>query len=425
MATKSWIGGLAAAVAQVSTGSIDSVDGTPANNTFTVTIKGVAVSVAGNTDVNTTATALRAALNASTHPYFAAVTWSGSGGNITGTADLAGLPFLAVLSVSGAGTGTVTDFADSTPSAGPHHWSSAANWSPPAVPVNGDDVVLKDGSVDILWGLNQDAVTLASFLKHMSYTGKIGLPHNAYTTNEAGTTYNSALPEPRQDALKIKVSGVVDLERNLAPVLAAGSSRLKLDFSSQATTIKVHNSARASADSGLPAIRIRANSSSTDLFVLSAPGGVGVASEVPGETSTLRLISISDQSTASRVFVSKGVTLTTYKQIGGNNYLDTILAGTLATCEVWGGRLQIEGDYTITALAVNGGTVIDNHIKTSGNAVTAATINGGVLDLLQSNQPRTLASVVLNKGVFKRDTAIVTVTALTQSASVQRTLTAA
>ena len=73
MATLYWRGD-ATAVAQVHTASIDSVDGTPANNTFTVTIGGVAIDAVGDTDVATTATNLRASLNASTHPYFAAIT---------------------------------------------------------------------------------------------------------------------------------------------------------------------------------------------------------------------------------------------------------------------------------------------------------------------------------------------------------------
>ena len=67
--------GTATAVAQVHTGSIDSLDATPANNTFTVTIGGVAISQVGVTDVATTAAALVVLLNASTHPYFAAKSW--------------------------------------------------------------------------------------------------------------------------------------------------------------------------------------------------------------------------------------------------------------------------------------------------------------------------------------------------------------
>jgi len=75
MATIRWISGTIA-VAQLETGSIDSVDATPANNTFTVTIGGVAISQVGDTDVATTAAALVVLLNASTQAYFAAITWA-------------------------------------------------------------------------------------------------------------------------------------------------------------------------------------------------------------------------------------------------------------------------------------------------------------------------------------------------------------
>ena len=84
MAQVNWRGGTTA-VAQVDTASIDSVDGTPANNTFFVTIGGVVISAVGDTDVATSATNLRASLNASVHPFFAAITWSGSTGDIIGT----------------------------------------------------------------------------------------------------------------------------------------------------------------------------------------------------------------------------------------------------------------------------------------------------------------------------------------------------
>ena len=176
MGTINYFLGSADAVAQVATGSIDTVDGTPANNTFIVTIGGVAVSVVGDTDVATTATNLRTALNASTHPYFEAITWSGSAGDIIGTADAAGAPFIAALTETGAGTGTVTDFAATTASSGPNHWDTAVNWSLAVVPVNTDDVRIRDSDVTIAWGLAQSAVTLDTMKVDRSYTGRVGSP---------------------------------------------------------------------------------------------------------------------------------------------------------------------------------------------------------------------------------------------------------
>ena len=62
------------AVAQVDTVQITADD---AATTYTITIGGVAISVAGSgTGVNNTATALQVALDASEHPYFDTITWS-------------------------------------------------------------------------------------------------------------------------------------------------------------------------------------------------------------------------------------------------------------------------------------------------------------------------------------------------------------
>ena len=104
MTTLYWLG-TADAVVQIGTASIDSVDATPANNLFIVTIGGVAISTLGDTNVATTAAALVVLLEASTHPYFTAITWTNpSAGNIVATADTAGIPFIAALTETGVGS---------------------------------------------------------------------------------------------------------------------------------------------------------------------------------------------------------------------------------------------------------------------------------------------------------------------------------
>jgi len=191
MAKNEWEG-RADAVAQIATGSIDTVDGTPANNTFVVTIGGITVSEVGDTDVATTAAAFVVTLNASTHPYFAAITWANpSAGTITGTADTAGVPFIAALTVTGGGTGTVTDFAGTTVSSGPNDWSTAINWSLGTVPVNGDDVFLRKSDVNISWGIDQNAVTLDSLIIEKTYTGKIGLRRTEFATTSDAETHST------------------------------------------------------------------------------------------------------------------------------------------------------------------------------------------------------------------------------------------
>ncbi|MGH2437495.1 MAG: hypothetical protein ACRDFA_10920, partial [bacterium] len=87
MATKRWLG-TAVAVAQISTVTITAYD---IATSYKVTIGGVTVSVVGQGGTTTTtATALKNALAASTHPYFDGITWTSATNVVTGTADVAG-----------------------------------------------------------------------------------------------------------------------------------------------------------------------------------------------------------------------------------------------------------------------------------------------------------------------------------------------
>ena len=138
--------GDAVAVSQVSAVTLTGYD---TGTTYKVTIGTKTVSVVGSGgSVNTTATALAAALNASTIPEFAEITWSAATATVSGTADTAGRSFTAVASVSG-GTGTIGSFADTTANAGPNVWA-AANFSGGVLPGSGDHVWFADNSVSVL-----------------------------------------------------------------------------------------------------------------------------------------------------------------------------------------------------------------------------------------------------------------------------------
>lgn len=394
MATIYWEG-KADAVAQVESGSIDSVDGTPSNNTFTVTIGGDTVSVTGDTDAATTAAALVVALNASTHPYFAAITWTNpSGGTVTGTADTAGVPFTAALSVSGAGTGSVTDFSTSTASSGPNDWSTAANWSGGAVPVAADDVVI-DGSVNICWGLAQSAVDLDTLVIRQTYTGKIGLRYDAFATSADGDTVSPSKPEYRAHYLDIE-SDEVDIGFHAGPGTPTGSGRIKLDLGVHASTVTIHNTARTPNETGGYAVNLLAASASTKVYVRAAPGGVGIAMNEPHETTTVSLVSISDPSTDTVVATGEGVTVTTWEQAGGENALQA--GATVTTATVDGGTLDVDGAFTITTLNVNGGTVYANNVPAAGAALGTSNVNGGALVGTRSTEARTWTTVNLYAG---------------------------
>lgn len=405
MATVFWEG-TADAVAQVSDASIDTVDGTPANNTFTITIGGDAISQVGDTDVSTTAAALVATLNASTNPYFSGITWTNpSSGNITGTADNAGEPFVASLTVSGAGTGSVTDFSDSTASAGPNHWDTAANWSGGAVPVNSDDVIIKDSDVNILWGLSQAAVDLTSLTIESTYTGYIGLPRRVFTTNANGSNFTDTKIEYRQDYLDIGwTTGRIGI--TTGPDTGAGSRRLKLDNDKAgASTTTIYSTATQSADIGLSPVRLLFAHANADVYVRS--GTVSIAGDAPNETTTIGELHCID----GQVFTSDGVTVTTVKVNGGGQHIIDC-AATITTLEVNGGTVRTEGSQAITTITVNGGTLTCNNTGT----VTTMNIDGGTVDGRSSNEARTWTTCNLDRGTLMTDDDWLTITTFDQPA---------
>lgn len=417
MTTKYFIGG-ATAVAQVWTGVITAVDATPSNNTFVVTIGGIAVSVAGDTDVNTTATNLRAALNASTHPYFAAITWSGATGNIIGTGDVPGVPFVAALTKTGGGTGTVTDFAVTTACAGPSHWDTATNWSDGAVPVDADNVILANISQNICYGLSQSSINLGYLRIEQTYTGKIGLPSFKFaTTGTDAEVFNTTAPEYREQYLDIDFD-TCDIGQHFGTGAPNGSRRIKIKNSTaNASVITVHNTGSAPEETGMTAVQLITAHADHDVYVRGARAGVGIATGKPGETATVGTVSVSAEDSSTQVILGPGVTVTDYTQNGGNNQVQA--AATITSVTVNGGILTLDGDYTVTTLTINSGTVYDNHKKTSGNAVTTLTINGGSLDLTGSSEPRTLATVNPDGGSIKADFSVVIFTAIDEPANLK------
>jgi len=372
MATQIWFG-VATAAAQISTVTIGTYDAT---TTYKVTIGGQTISTVGTGGTNaTTATALKNLLIASTHPYFATVTWTVSSNVITGTANTAGVPFVFSTSVSG-GTGTISN-ATTTASSGPNDWSTAANWSTGSVPVASDDVYVKSNSVNICWGLAQSGVTLNSLTISKSYTGKIGLDTTNFATSSDGATVSTTTePEYRQAYLQISSTNPISIGEQASIIgTATGSSRIMLDVGSVASqVVQVLGTASSASETGKPAVRLLANAATIDVYVRSAPGGCGVAIDKPGETATIRNLYISDTSAASNVVTGNGVTMTLWEQVGGKNVIQS--AATLGTLNVKGGTVQTEGSFAVTTANVyTGGTLTSN----STGTISALNPYGGTI----------------------------------------------
>ena len=403
MATLYWKGG-GTAVAQVATATFATYD---VATTRTITIGGLSISAADSGGTLTAAlTALAVLLNASTHPYFSTITWSSNATQIIGTADTAGVAFIFAGSVSG-GTGTLSNaFTISTANAGPNDWNTLANWSTGALPVDGDTIIFKDNDISVASGLDQNGIQPALLRIDQTYTGTIGLRRDQFAQDADGTNLAAGYEEYRDQYLKI-MPVLCEIGQSFAANDANGSGRLKLNFHTDPCTCTIFNTASNPTDAGQTAVQILCNDVATDVFVRLAPGGVGVAIG-PGETSTLRTISISDITTASKVYAGPGTTLTTWTQKGGVNLMSP--AATVTTVTVEGGTLTVEGTQVMTTLNCYGGSTFSNTTGTIGTANVDG--SAAVLDFLQSNQARTVTTLNLKKGTLNADGSVLTITTL-------------
>ncbi len=409
MATKVFRG-TATAVAQVSTVQITADDNA---TSYRVTIGGVTVSVMGSgTGVNDTAAALQAALAASTHPYFTAITWTVATDTVTGTALIAGCPFVAASSVSG-GTGTIGAVATPTASAGPNHLDTADNWSSGTVPANSDVLIFPQGCPNVCWGLDLTSLTGVEVLIEEG-AGNIGLDSDQFATNAAATSYSSTRKtEYREDYLKSPFASVV-IGQPVTNAVSWTSARVKVENTiTTASTIEVVSGPTSSADDPKPAVQLLAADADVDVYVRAGPGGVGLGVDVPGETGTFGDVVITSESGSTKVSSGGGVTLTSWKQRGGTNAIKP--AGTITTVQVDGGALTVEGDQAVTTLEVNGGTCYANH-DASGADIVTANLNGGTLDMTAQGAAQTVTTVNMEPGAtFKWDPESVTVTTFNEA----------
>ena len=400
MATKHWLG-IAGAVAQVDTIQITAYD---AATTYTVTIGGVDVEVTGDTDVNTTAAALQAALAASTHPYFAAITWTVSTDTITATAATPGVAFSASSSVTG-GTGTIGAVTSSTANAGPCDWRTPENWSDGAIPGTGDTLIFANNSVNVAFGLDQNALAINDIKIEQTYTGKIGLNRNAFVTSADAETVDATKPEYREDFLRIDVD-LIEIGKHIGTGTAIGSTRIKIDNTNTgASETKVFSTANSGAETNLPPVRFKYNSTTADIFIRG--GSVGLANDEPNEAAICGDLYLNGKN--SKVFCGEKCELETVVQTNGESLIQS--DSTITSIDLLEGTMTLEGDMTVTTIDVEGGTLIPNNDKSAGDAITTLNINGGNVDGTRTSELRTWNTVNLDIGAsLKVNSDIVTMT---------------
>lgn len=177
-ATTYWVGN-AQTVAQVDTLTVTAV----ANGgilSAQISDKVISYTCTGS-DTTATAAAAWQALLAGTNlpPEFGEVTFTQVGAVITCTAATPGSPF--TLSTSGTGGATVSQ-VHTTANGSPNDNNNANNWirnGVYSVPQAGDDVIISDSSVSILWNLDAfKNLNFNSVNRYNTFTGQIGLPEN-------------------------------------------------------------------------------------------------------------------------------------------------------------------------------------------------------------------------------------------------------
>lgn len=363
MATRRWTGA-AAPVAQVQTYAFggtweatDLVRAAIGNKVYDF--------VAGSTTTATVVSNVVEAWNALStgYPEFAEITASADTTTLTLTGDTAGKPFVVTLTpletggggadaqtIEGAGTATTGTAA--TACTGPNYWDVAGNWAENSVPTTGDDAVI-DGGPSIKYGLDQNAVTLATLKIGPNFpsSSEVGLPaHTNALSPESG------YPEYRDQRLKIGAT-LVDVDSQ--------SRRLRLDLTPASTTVVVRNTgnpATASED----ALDLKAT---TTANVHVMKGVVGV-NAVPGDTGTVADLNVSFRTSVpsdARVRCGAGCTLTNLDMSGGTVELKNGATTVVKT----DGTLTLEGAVG-TSLKNRGGVVY-----LDGTGTIALLENGG------------------------------------------------
>lgn len=404
MATRYWLGG-ALAVAQVNTFTFA---GTwEANDIIRVRVGSKSVNfTAGSTTISTVVSALVTAWNAlssTLYPEFAEVTASASTNDFILTADTPGMPFTITLhalesdgSTNGdaqtiAGVNTATAGTATTANTGPNNWDESRNWSSAdawatsAVPVDADTVIVRNSSIDILYGIDQTAVSLAALTIEQSFTGKLGLPwRNANGYMEYRPTYLIVGASADAQTMVLTV-GTGD---------GAGSGRIKVDNGDSQTTVVVYNTGNPS-DAGTPAFLFKGTHASNDVTFNRGSAGIAVgtfdAYQAAAETAvvaTLRVGYITNPAGDANVRCGSGVTLTTIDKNGGK--LEINSAATTITHTA--GELTLNGvGVTVTTLNERGGTT---YVTGTTTLTTANLSNAGVLDYSRDMRTKVVTNPV-------------------------------
>lgn len=385
------------------------VTGVTAGGTLSATINGKSVTyvcVTGDT-TTTAATGWFALLSASTAPpEFQELTWTNStAATIVGTAAVQGTPF--TLSKSQV-TSTCT-LTQTTANASPSDVGLAANWNragTAAIPQNGDDVIVADSAISLLWNLTAlAAVQFATFQRWQSFTGTIGLPEwNPNNYVEYRPTYFQF------------IGSATTLPMTLGLGAGNGPSRERYDTLTKRTALAV-------LASGSPvdayAVRLLNVHVSSTASVLGTSVAVAM---LPGEVSTIASASVDGGGTlALGPVVTIAGAVTAYSgnvilycapgSVTVQNNVQLFIGSTGLTYAAISATSNCTISYvsnsTVTALTLANGSTFDNSTNLSALTITNATMDG-TCQILDPNSKITYSNAVVVTGQVQ--TGIITFT---------------
>jgi hypothetical protein len=401
MAQRTWRGG-AVGIAQVDTITFALTWATADTVTVTINGKDFTFTVGDTSDVTTIAAAFVLGWNATSAPSLAAnesiipvagassipeyaeITATSAAGVVTLTGDTLGKPFtMSVVEVT-AGTGTSVE-ATSIAATGKNHFDNADNYLEGSVPVSTDDLLFDvTAQDDLLYALDQNAITLTSLTRTNGFTKKIGLPK--LNVDSTSRKYN----EYRDDYLKISATTV------LVQGDGTGSGRTKFDFGSNIFTADIADNGTP-LETDVPALLILGTHASSVLRVTKGKVGVAFFEQESAHLATLTVGWETNQTGDADVVCGSGVDLgnAAIVQTGGSLSIDSA-TGT-GTIDQTGGSITIRSgahasiEHSGTVFLVNCGTI------------TTQIARGGVIDARQGTLALAITNLELNKGASYLD----------------------
>jgi hypothetical protein len=371
-------------------------------NTYVATINGKQVvysSVPGDT-AGTAVTGLLSLLLVSTVPELAEITFGNpSTGVLTATANTPGTPFanvpgtgagLVLSTGNGLANGIVTSHTQSN--ASPSDVNDPQNWlrvTAPApgvrqLPQNGDDMVVANSSVPLLWNLDQlAAVQLNTYTRWQSFTGTIGLPENnpgSYIEWRA-TYFKFVGPQG-----SVPAGGLVMILGQ--GTSGSGPTRERYNVGSQPTTLTILAAGQPSDEYGVRFLGVH----TANTFTLLGGVSLGVAMLI-GDIASLSSSTVGGGSTLG---IGPGVTWTagsTLTMFGGSVLLNaapaTLLLYNGASATVFkdsltwstvtmqgGSTMTWMAGGTITTLTMSTSATLDKSLDARALTITNSTVDG-------------------------------------------------